>query len=418
MPLPFYAALTFIFFSISLFSNSSEIDIRGDLVRLGKAQSSTYVRCWYREKPSHDEAKANWVWAKNEDGSYFSITGYWYSRITPGNMFYTTTPQQTIYKQCQTTLADMNDDKDISFYAANSLYSINYTIWSNDTTYDPAKPGINRIVSFGNSLSDTGNLFNLTKFSIPNIASWFAGRFSNGFVWTEYLAKKINLPLYTWSVGGAAGEDHLEIIQGVKHQIDSFNTYKTSAEHYLPEQTLFTLEFGANDLLIYNTPLENMLSNIDDVFIRLAESGAKNVLLVLLPDVSRIPMAGIFTPSQRETMSKQVVILNNHLKSTADKYSKAGINIVTFDTFQYFQQLVNQPQDFGLKNTTSACLDVGQMVGSIFLFAQQLTPQCAQLSSDSYLFWDSMHPTTKVHELVAEEISTLILESFEINTNE
>ena len=43
----------------------------------------------------------------------------------------------------------------------------------------------NRIVAFGDSLSDTGNIFRDLAFPPP---PYFEGRSSNGILWLEYLA--------------------------------------------------------------------------------------------------------------------------------------------------------------------------------------------------------------------------------------
>jgi phospholipase/lecithinase/hemolysin len=45
---------------------------------------------------------------------------------------------------------------------------------------------------FGDSLSDPGNVFNLSGSTQPP-APYFNGRLSNGLVWSEYLAQSLNL---------------------------------------------------------------------------------------------------------------------------------------------------------------------------------------------------------------------------------
>src|SRR5437588_8056906 len=57
-----------------------------------------------------------------------------------------------------------------------------------------------RLVVFGDSLSDNGNLFALTGFP-P--APYYMGRFSNGPVWVEDLAQYLDVPLDDYAFGGA-----------------------------------------------------------------------------------------------------------------------------------------------------------------------------------------------------------------------
>src|SRR4051794_21355123 len=58
-----------------------------------------------------------------------------------------------------------------------------------------------QIVAFGDSLSDTGNVYIASGGTFPP-APYAAGRFSNGPVWVESLANKLGVPTPTPSVMG------------------------------------------------------------------------------------------------------------------------------------------------------------------------------------------------------------------------
>lgn len=64
-----------------------------EVVSAQENQTYTYVRCWYRTSHSKDDAATDWKWAKNQDGSDFTIDGYWWSSVSFKNMFYTNTSQ-------------------------------------------------------------------------------------------------------------------------------------------------------------------------------------------------------------------------------------------------------------------------------------------------------------------------------------
>lgn len=166
-----------------------------EVISAQENQTYTYVRCWYRTSYSKDDVATDWEWAKNEDGSYFTIDGYWWSAVSFKNMFYTNTTQNVIRQRCESTLDLANENADITFFAADNRFSYNHTIWSNDAAMQPDQ--INKVVALGDSLSDTGNIFNASQWRFPNPNSWFLGHFSNGFVWTEYIAKAKNLPFTT-----------------------------------------------------------------------------------------------------------------------------------------------------------------------------------------------------------------------------
>jgi phospholipase/lecithinase/hemolysin len=62
------------------------------------------------------------------------------------------------------------------------------------------------IYVFGDSFSDTGNIFNVTAEAIPPSPPYFNGRFSNDPVWVEYLASALGLtfsPNTNFAFGGA-----------------------------------------------------------------------------------------------------------------------------------------------------------------------------------------------------------------------
>ena len=68
-----------------------------------------------------------------------------------------------------------------------------------------AAPTFSNMVVFGDSLSDTGNLFIATGGTQPPAGQpYFNGRFSDGPLWVESLAAGLNLPLASnpYLVGG------------------------------------------------------------------------------------------------------------------------------------------------------------------------------------------------------------------------
>ncbi len=67
------------------------------------------------------------------------------------------------------------------------------------------------IVAFGDSLSDKGNLYSLTGDTIPPSPPYYQGRFSNGPVWVEDVAKYLGIPLADYALGGA-NTDNTNII--------------------------------------------------------------------------------------------------------------------------------------------------------------------------------------------------------------
>lgn len=366
----------------------------------------TYVKCWYRTSVSHDEPATDWVWAKNKDNSYYSLPGYWWSSVSFKNMFYTDVPNKAIAQRCATSIDTDNKNADIIFYASDIKASYSHTIWSNDNVNQPNT--INRIVAFGDSLSDTSNTFNGSQWIFPNSNSWFLGHFSNGLVWTEYLANAKNLPLYNWAVGGAAGVNEYGILTGIYDQISSFNTYMKSAKNYHIENTLFTLEFGLNDFMNYDRNITEVKSDYSTALIRLTDAGAKNILLMTLPDASKAPQFKYATADKVTLVSQQIKQFNLFIKEQAAYYKQKGINITLVDAYQIFENVTSEPQKYGFVNAKDACMDINRSSSKDYLMSHTLTNDCAQHGSDKYVFWGVTHPTTAMHKYIARKIITTV----------
>ncbi|WP_394246299.1 SGNH/GDSL hydrolase family protein [Vibrio profundi] len=366
------------------------------------SQTYSYVRCWYRTDVSHDSPATDWEWALKDNGDYYTVDGYWWSSVSFKNMFYSDTPQAEIKQRCEQTLDVQHDAADITYFAADNRFSYNHSIWTNDNAFE--SDSINRIVAFGDSLSDTGNLFNGSQWVFPNPNSWFLGHFSNGLVWTEYLANAKNVPLYNWAVGGAAGTNQYVALTGIYDQVTSYLTYMKLAKNYRPEKTLFTLEFGLNDFMNYNREVADVKADFSSALIRLTDSGAKNILLFTLPDATKAPQFKYSTEAEIQKVRAKIVEFNAFIKEQADYYQSKGENVVLFDASALFASITDNPEQHGFRNASDACLNIQRSSSIDYLYSHSLTNDCATYGSDSYVFWGVTHPTTATHKYIADNI--------------
>ncbi|OAJ94224.1 SGNH/GDSL hydrolase family protein [Vibrio bivalvicida] len=364
-------------------------------------ETYTYVRCWYRPAQTHDDPATSWEWALDSDGEYLKIHGYWWSSVSFKNMFYTNTPQSVIKQRCQETLNVNHSTADMLYYASDNRFSYNHSIWTNDNT---SSSKINRLVAFGDSLSDTGNLFNGSQWVFPNANSWFLGHFSNGFVWTEYLAEAKDVPLYNWSVGGAAGTNQYVALTGIYDQVTSYLTYMKMAKNYDPKNSLFTLEFGLNDFMNYNREVSDVKADLSSALIRLTDAGAQHLILLTLPDATKAPQFKYSTQQEIDTVRAKIVEFNAFIKEQAALYKSKGINIVLYDANTLFNSMTSKPQEYGFANSTDACLDINRSSALDYLYSHSFTNDCAYHGSDKYVFWGVTHPTTAAHKYIADKI--------------
>lgn len=124
---------------------------------------------------------------------------------------------------------------------------------------------VTRLVIFGDSLSDTGNLKRRLKV-FPDSPYWL-GRFSNGPNWIDWLARATGVAVQDHSYGGALAEPHEDVSardviaaieQGGQHFVSgSVDRY---VDDYIardlltgavvrPRETVFILWEGSNDYL-------------------------------------------------------------------------------------------------------------------------------------------------------------------------
>ncbi|MEH6460431.1 SGNH/GDSL hydrolase family protein [Chitinimonas sp. JJ19] len=374
----------------------------------------TYLRCYYatgtKLRPT-----TNYVWALNTgNNDYYRIYGSWWSSsmLAWKNMFYSDTSQDTLKSVCQSTLSRKGLGSNVAMWAAadNSL-SFNYTVWSQDSAAQLG--GINRIVAFGDSLSDTQNMYNASQWLLPNRNSWFLGRFSNGNNWVEYLADSLRLPLYNWAVGGAGVNTEKYVIAGVTDQVQSYKEYMQKAAAYRPEKTLFTVLIGGNDFVNYDRSVDQVIAGETSALQNLLNTGARNVLLLKLPDVSKAPVFKI--KGNPALVAAKVLDYNNRLDgmiaSLRAQYG-SSLNIRVFDTYTLFNSVLNSPASYGMTNTTSSCLNINSDSSLNYLSSQSPRSECS--NPDTFVFWDTLHPTTRTHKLLSENVAPFVRAAYPV----
>ncbi|MBH8552313.1 SGNH/GDSL hydrolase family protein [Nostocaceae cyanobacterium CENA357] len=259
------------------------------------------------------------------------------------------------------------------------------------------------IYVFGDSFSDTGNVFHFTSGAIPP-KPYFNGRFSNGPVWVEYLASELNLtfnPNTNFAFGGTTtGVDNigLSILPGLQQQISSFTTANNSAN----PNALYVVWAGTNDYLDYflgNIPNPtNSVANLSAAITSLTAIGAEDIMVVNLPDLGKFPVTGGDTPSSNE-FSTLTSAHNSSLAASLNSLSQQlspDINIIPVDVNYLFNQAIANPKKFGFTNVTDSC------IGDSPIVPIDISPQPVVCIPDEFLFWDEIHPTTTTHQLIGE----------------
>jgi phospholipase/lecithinase/hemolysin len=253
---------------------------------------------------------------------------------------------------------------------------------------------INELYVFGDSLSDMGTVFRMTGGTYPPHPTYYQGRYSNGRVWVEYLADYLKLPsdrVSNFAYGGATtGSSLHNLVPGLVTQVQSF----TQAHQRMNPDALYVLWAGANDYLQGASSATIPVENVNCAIASLAGVGAKNILVVNLPDLGQLPATRTGANSASLTALTQAHNqgLRRNLKVLSQQHSE--LKIATLDANTLYRKAITNPAAFGFTNVTSACSSGSGTCGN----------------QAQFLFWDSIHPTTAAHRILGEAAFVAIQE--------
>jgi phospholipase/lecithinase/hemolysin len=163
---------------------------------------------------------------------------------------------------------------------------------------------------------------------------------------------------------------------------------------------LFFVWGGANDLFIDPSAGVDAINNLAAVINLLYGAGARQFLVPNLPDLSLTPYGLGLTPDERDLLQTLSMGFNAGLAGALNGLDVLpGIDIERFDTFALFNAILANPGAFGFSNTTMPCITGNLAVGGSV---------CAD--PGSYLFWDSVHPTTAAHEVLGNAFAAKVAE--------
>lgn len=274
-----------------------------------------------------------------------------------------------------------------------------------------AQPGYDLFV-FGDSLSDTGNLFQRTLGLVPPSPPYFDGRLSNGPLAVETLALQLGINLSLESNFAVAGartgrtnvNDNLAIqFGGVLDQIDQF---KTEAESLGADaEDLYVVWAGANDFLsgsaLDPAAVNTAVTNIVTAVTSLIELGAKNIVVAQTPNLGRVPLS--LQAGQLEALTALSSGFNAALAANlAPLEQPNGTNIILTDLFTVSETIAQNPAAFGFSNATTPYLN-------------GLTPADPAADPNQFFFWDQVHPTTRAHSFFAEAFRRTVLTEIKDN---
>ena len=307
------------------------------------------------------------------------------------------------------------------------------------------------LVIFGDSLSDTGNRYfdegsmNTPPYElaarenlIPSLPYAIGGpTYTNGQAWVEYVAKAIGSGgaaqaalrndgiAANYAYAGARASNAFPLPPNTNRNLgDQIVQYIADAgPGGISADTLHILFIGGNDIggaifvastvpnqdvreQLVNMVLQNAIESVFDNAITLASSGARRFLFLTTPNTGYIPAFGgdqgaIFLGGLLSSFFNCAVVgttvdfqcpLPQVPATVAGTLSSLfGAEVAVFDTKMLLDDMMSYPANYGLSNTTDHCIE-------------PFEPPYRCDDPGEYLYWDNIHPTAKVHEIIGNAV--------------
>lgn len=270
---------------------------------------------------------------------------------------------------------------------------------------------------FGDSLVDTGNaqigaaMLGLDD-PAPAALGYFAGRFSNGPNFADDLSGLLGDGLSEpylamtggtiFAFGGAqAREQAGDLSPSFIEQLGLF----AGSGQTIGGDDLVLVTLGGNDIrsVVRDTgPVDftDTLEAMRDGLLALIGAGARTIVVTGLPDIGRLPATRLVALNEMDPAIIPVATARSEYLNEQFALLAGTLNAVTnadvrfFDLLAFQRDLEANPAAFGLPadlDTTSFCQAGG--------------PPAVLGGCEGYLYFDPVHPTAQVHEVIAAAIA-------------
>jgi phospholipase/lecithinase/hemolysin len=293
--------------------------------------------------------------------------------------------------------------------------------------------GLGQMVVFGDSLVDTGNASLASGGSFPSSAlySGGAGRFSNGPIWVDTLARYLGEPAVTPSLAG--GLDYAfggatvattpaQPVPTLSQQIGQYLTGQglpSGAAHLPAPNDLFVVDAGADDFLDTFTNPTGPVSPITsaDTLVSslnaLAAYGARKFVVANLPALGETPFIqelNAFIPGLRAGANAWTSAFNSELAHDLQSLQtqNIGTTVVTVDFAGLFQKATSASNPFGFTDTTdpSGLIDP---TTSVLLVGSPAS------GTQNFMFYDGVHPTTKTGQIIGVNAAADVYDALNVH---
>ena len=264
---------------------------------------------------------------------------------------------------------------------------------------------VTRIVAFGDSYADTGNLFRIIGLNPVSTTVYTTGRFSGGTNYIDTLSTLLNAPQVNYAIGGATtGSANVTVPAplGYSTQVGSFlaggGTLFPAGPAAFGPNDLLAISIGGNDARAYqqsggtvagataaaNVAVANFTANTN----ALVAAGARNISYIAL-DASTAPEVAGNLPAQavRGAFSST---FNAGIKAPLAGYAANGAIVNYLDVGLVGARITATPAAYGITNLVCPAFP---------------NPTCV-VNASGYLFYgDQLHLTSDGFRIVAKYVA-------------
>lgn len=247
------------------------------------------------------------------------------------------------------------------------------------------------LYAFGDSLTDTGR-------NPPSETGYYQGRYSNGPLWIEYLSAMLGISYNAannLAISGSTTSDLASQIAGMPVPAN-------------PQSALYAVWSGANDFLqstgngindaAWSVTISNAVSNITNAVASLYTTGAREVIVGNMPNLGQLP-AGSSFGAFTNYINTKVQLFNSTLATAVTNLmqSRSELRIYLMNANQGFTNVYDSPATYGF-----TVISIGALQDT------NLTDKSFTGPGANYLFWDPIHPTTKMHAMIGALADELV----------
>ncbi|CAL5430036.1 unnamed protein product [Camellia sinensis] len=275
------------------------------------------------------------------------------------------------------------------------------------------------------------------------------GRFCNGRIPVDYLAKRLGLPFVPsylgqtgsvedmihgvnyasagagiiFSSGSELGQ-HISFTQQIQQVTDTIQQFTLNMGEdvatKLISNSVFYISIGTNDYIHYY--LRNV-SNVQSLYLpwsfnqflattvkqeikNLYNANVRKVVVMGLPPIGCAPYYLWSYQSENgecvQMINDMILELNFVLRYIIEELSQELIDadIIFCDVFEASMDIIKNNDRYGFNVTTDACCGLGKYKGWIMC----ISPEMACNNASNHLWWDQFHPTDAVNAILADNV--------------